>query len=58
MTVVLLYIDPGVGFLALQMLGGVLLGGAFYFRRSVRIVLSGIRSRFRLKKPLEKDSYD
>lgn len=48
---VLLYIDPGVGFLALQMLSGVALGAAFYFRRSIRIVLKVIRSRFVLTKP-------
>jgi len=49
-TVVLMYIDPGMGFLALQMSSGILLGGAFYFRRSLTIMLGGIRTRLGLKK--------
>lgn len=35
LAMVLAYIDPGSGFLMLQMLGGAVLGAWFYFRRSV-----------------------
>jgi hypothetical protein len=35
LTIVFAYIDPGSGFLMLQMVGGAILGAWFYFRRSV-----------------------
>lgn len=43
-TIVLLYIDPGVGFLALQMLIGSFLGLSFYFRRTVLRCLERVRA--------------
>ncbi len=58
LNIVLLYIDPGVGFLALQMLAGVVLGAGFYFRRSLRTVLRLVRTPFRLKRPPEPDPKD
>jgi len=35
LAIVIAYVDPGSGFLMLQMAGGALLGAWFYFRRSV-----------------------
>ena len=40
---VLLYIDPGLGFLALQMLAGGFLGGVFYFRRALLVFMKKLR---------------
>jgi len=40
---VLLYIDPGVGFLALQILAGSVLGISFFFRRTTARVLKFLR---------------
>ena len=40
---VLLYIDPGLGFLALQMLAGGLLGGVFFFRRALLVFMKRLR---------------
>ena len=46
-TIVLLYIDPGIGFLTLQILVGSLLGVVFYFRRTSSQILRHIRLIFR-----------
>jgi len=35
LAIVIAYVDPGSGFLMLQMIGGAALGAWFYFRRSV-----------------------
>ena len=35
LAIVLAYVDPGSGFLMLQMAGGAVLGAWFYFRRAV-----------------------
>ena len=43
LQVVLLYIDPGLGFLALQMMVGSALGGLFYFRRAVLVFVKRLR---------------
>jgi len=48
-TLVLLYIDPGIGFLTLQILAGSLLGLAFYFRRTTSQILRYVRRIFRRK---------
>ena len=44
----LFYIDPGVGFVSLQVLLGALVGGAFYFRMRVLRLVSRLRSIMRL----------
>jgi len=41
LPIVALYIDPGAGFLALQVLIGSLVGVGFYFRRTIL----GLRKR-------------
>jgi len=46
---ILLYIDPGIGFLTLQILAGSLLGVAFYFRRTTSQILRRVRLIFRRK---------
>ena len=46
---VLLYIDPGFGFLALQLLAASLMGAAFYFRRTTSQILRHVRLIFRRK---------
>ena len=38
--IVLLYIDPGIGFFAVQMVVGSMLGAVFYFRRAIRLLLT------------------
>jgi len=48
-TIVPLYIDPGIGFLTLQILAGSLLGVAFYFRRTTSQILRHVRLIFRRK---------
>ena len=48
LLLVLLYIDPGVGFLSLQVLFGALLGGVFYFRMRVLRFVSWLKSIVRL----------
>jgi len=48
---ILLYIDPGMGFLALQMLAGGLLGGVFVFRKRVEELAASIILRFRRRSP-------
>lgn len=35
LAIVIAYVDPGSGFLMLQMVGGAVLGAWFYFRRAV-----------------------
>lgn len=51
LAIVIAYIDPGSGFLMLQMVGGALLGAWFYFRRSVARFAARIMGRA----PLEHD---
>lgn len=46
---VLLYIDPGIGFLTLQILAGSMLGVAFYFRQKTSQILKNVRLMFRRK---------
>ena len=46
---VLLYIDPGMGFVALQILMGSLMGIAFYFRRTSSQILKRVRLFFQRK---------
>ena len=45
-TFVLLYIDPGAGFLIMQILGASMLSGAFYFRRRISQILERVRQIF------------
>lgn len=48
-SIVLLYIDPGMGFIALQMLAATLLGGAFVFRRTLLNITTYIKLHLRRK---------
>ncbi len=47
--VILLYIDPGTGFLALQLLAGSFLGAFFVFRKRVLDITAYIMFRLRRK---------
>jgi hypothetical protein len=51
LAIVIAYVDPGSGFLMLQMVGGALLGAWFYFRRSV----ARFAARMLGRSPLERD---
>ena len=42
-SLILLYIDPGAGFLALQILAGSVIGMSFVFRRTTRRVLKALK---------------
>jgi len=53
---VFLYIDPGIGFLTLQILAGSLLGIAFYFRRTISQIQKRLRLFFRRKDIEESES--
>ena len=57
-TLVLLYIDPGIGYLTLQILAGSLLGLAFYFRRTTSQILRRVRLIFRRKHGEESERLD
>ena len=50
LLLVLLYIDPGVGFLSLQVLFGALLGSVFYFRMRFLRFVSWLKSIVRLRR--------
>ena len=47
------YIDPGSGFLMLQMVGGAILGAWFYFRRSVTRFAARLLGRQQLERTPE-----
>jgi hypothetical protein len=55
---VLLYIDPGIGFLTLQILAGSMLGIAFYYRQKTSQILKNVRLMFRRKDGEEPESLD
>ena len=48
-TLVLLYIDPGIGSIALQILAASLLGAALFFHRTASQILRQVRLIFRRK---------
>lgn len=58
LPLVFLYIDPGIGFLALQMLSGALLGVVFYFRKATLKVLKHLRLGLRRKEAQEPKGLD
>jgi hypothetical protein len=43
LPIVILYIDPGIGFVILQFLAASVLGIAFYFRKTTRQVLDSLK---------------
>lgn len=51
LAIVIAYVDPGSGFLMLQMVGGAFLGAWFYFRRSVTRFAARVLGR----SPIEPD---
>ena len=57
-SLLILYIDPGIGFLTLQLLGGSLLGIAFYFRRTTFRILRGLRLVLRRKDAQKSEKLD
>ena len=48
-SLVLLYIDPGMGFITLHILAASLLGLTFYFRSKTTQILKNLRLIFRRK---------
>jgi hypothetical protein len=53
LAIVIAYVDPGSGFLMLQMAGGALLGAWFYFRRSVARFAARMLGRPQLERDKE-----
>ncbi len=53
LAIVIAYVDPGSGFLMLQMIGGALLGAWFYFRRSVARFAARMLGRSQLQRDKE-----
>jgi hypothetical protein len=52
-AIVIAYVDPGSGFLMLQMIGGAVLGAWFYFRRSVARFVARALGRPQLERDQE-----
>jgi hypothetical protein len=53
LAIVIAYVDPGSGFLMLQMIGGAALGAWFYFRRSVARFVARALGRPQLERDQE-----